>query len=408
MISGTSHDGVDAALVDFVDEGSGDLHGTVIRSGTEPYPPDLRERLVAAMPPAAVTLAEVCALDTLVGQHFAAVAAGMVAGAGGDLICSHGQTLFHWVAAGRVQGTLQVGQPAWIAEATGLPVLSDVRSADIAAGGQGAPLVAVLDVLLLAEEPGVRAALNLGGIANMTVLAPGRPVRAFDIGPANALIDAAVRRATGGRRGFDEGGRRAAAGVVDRRLLDTLLAEPYYARDAPKSTGKELFHGDYLEAHMQGPPLTPDDDVIATVTALTARVVADAVEHEGVSAVFASGGGVANPTLMRMLSEALPGVRLRTSDELGASSDAKEAIAFALIGYLSAHGLPGNVPVCTGASGPRVLGSLTPATPGPSRRAGDTGAVSAVMPAPVKPIAVMPTRLRLATPLTRCGPASTA
>jgi anhydro-N-acetylmuramic acid kinase len=357
MISGTSHDGVDTALVDFSADGEL-LRGTVIAAGSVPYPDDLRARLLAALPPAAVPLAEVCALDTLLGQHFAQRAAAVTTGRQVDLICSHGQTVFHWVADGRAAGGLQLGQPAWIAEATGVPVLSDIRSRDIAAGGHGAPLVPILDTLLLGGLPGRSAALNLGGIANMTVLSAGTASYAYDLGPANALIDDAVRRHTGAS--YDVDGALAAAGTVDDALLAELLAEPYYRLPAPKSTGKELFHAQYLADHLGRHQQVGPVDVIATVTALTAEVVAADVRRAGVDAVVASGGGVANPTLMRMITDRLPGVAIRTTDEFGAPADTKEAIAFALIGYLSAHGLPGNVPSCTGASGPRILGGLVP------------------------------------------------
>jgi len=346
--------------VEFEQAGA-ELTGTMLGTGTTPYPADLRDRLVAAFPPAATDLAEVCALDTLVGQHFAEAAAGALAAAGTevDLVVSHGQTVFHWVEGGRARGTLQLGQPAWIAERTGTPVLSDLRSADVAAGGQGAPLVCVLDRLLLSHLPGTTVALNLGGIANLTVLQGSTEPVAYDLGPANALIDDAITRATGGATTFDIDGSMAAFATVDRGLLEDLLAEPYYELPAPKSTGKELFHAGYLEAHLARHPGIAPDDVVATVTALTAEVVAREVRRVGAGTVVASGGGVRNRTLMDWVAERLPAVMLRTSDEFGAPSDAKEAIAFALIGYLSAHGIPANVPSCTGASGPRVLGTVT-------------------------------------------------
>ncbi len=359
MISGTSHDGVDTAVVDFSVDGEV-LRGRVIDAHTAPYPAGLRARLQAALPPASVPLAEVCALDALLGQYFASCAADAAGGREIDLICSHGQTVYHWVTGGRAGGDLQLGQPAWIAELTGVPVLSDVRSRDIAAGGQGAPLVPILDTLLLGGLPGVSAALNLGGISNMTVLnqADNR-CYAYDLGPANALIDDSVRRYTGEAMSYDVGGKLAAAGIVDEALLADLLTEPYYAEAAPKSTGKELFHADYLAERLAPHPAVDGVDVIATVTALTAEVVAAGVRKAGVRTLVSSGGGVANTTLMTMIADRLPEVTMRTTDEYGAPADTKEAIAFALIGYLSAHGLPGNVPSCTGAAGPRVLGTLT-------------------------------------------------
>lgn len=383
LISGTSHDGIDAAVVDFALR-DGELHGTVVHTATTPYDPELRERLRRALPPAPTSFAEVCELDTLIGQAFAAVAAAAGDAAGDiELICSHGQTVFHWIDGSRALGTLQIGQPAWIAERTGVPVVADVRARDLTVGGQGAPLVSLLDTLLIGGLGGRPAALNLGGISNMTVLAPraGAGAIAYDIGPANALIDAAVVRSGAHPKGYDVDGAIAARGRVLPDLLARLLAEPYYALPAPKSTGKELFHDGYLDdvlaAHAA--PVA-DDDLIATLTALTARTVADQVRSHDIDVLVASGGGAANPTMIAMLRDALPEVRITTSDEFGAPSDDKEAIAFALIGWLTAHGLPATVPSCTGASASRILGSITPGT-GPLR-----------LPPPV---AAMPTALRL-------------
>lgn len=365
MISGTSHDGVDVAVVDFTAAGSV-LHGTLVTSGTTPYPAALRARLIAALPPTALPMAEVCALDTELGQFFASRAAATIADCGEvDLVCTHGQTVFHWIEEGRARGTLQLGQPAFLAEATGASVVSDVRGRDIAAGGQGAPLVPVLDLLLLGDAGKRCGALNLGGIANVTVV-PGPSDEflpyAYDLGPANALIDAAALQLTG--RHYDADGALAAAGTIDATLLHHLLSEPYYSLPAPKSTGKELFHDGYLAETARRFPHVQGADLLATLTALTAEVVAAEAIRAGLELLVVSGGGVRNPTLMTMIGDRLPGVEITTSDTFGAPSDTKEAIAFALIGYLTAHGLPGNVPSCTGAAGPRVLGSITPAGSG--------------------------------------------
>jgi anhydro-N-acetylmuramic acid kinase len=339
LISGTSHDGVDSAVVDWSLDGDV-LTGTLLHLGERPYEPGLRARIVAALPPHRIDLGEVCALDTLIGQAFADVAAGLPA----DLICSHGQTLFHWVEDGRVLGTLQLGQPAWIAERTGLPVVSDVRARDVAAGGQGAPLVSYLDLLLMAGMPGRTGALNLGGIANLTVR---DPVLAYDTGPACALIDAAAPP-------YDRDGELAAAGTVDAGLLEELLAEPYYRVEPPKSTGKELFTPDYVQADL------PQADLVATLTALTAETVAAEIRRHRLDTVIVSGGGARNPTLMSMLRSRTSPATFVTSDELGVPADGKEAIAFSLFGWLTAHGLPATVPRCTGASGARILGTITP------------------------------------------------
>ena len=367
MISGTSHDGIDTAVVDFrlVD---GRLRGEIVHTDSVAYRPRLRQRLIAALPPATTTLAEVCELDTLIGQAFARAAADVMLAMGPvDLVVSHGQTVYHWVSERRALGTLQIGQPAWIAELTGTPVLSDVRIRDITAGGHGAPLVSYLDDLLLAGLGGTPAALNLGGIANMTVRRGAGDLFAYDIGPANALIDAVVARAGADPHSYDTDGRIAAAGTVDPSLLTTLLDEPYYRLDPPKSTGKELFHIGYVDRAVAtaGVDLSLPD-LVATLTELTVRTVAADARAAGVTALAVSGGGAANPVILRGLTEALPGTSVMLSDELGAPADAKEAIAFALIGWCTAHGLPGTNPAGTGATGARVLGTLTPGA-GPLR-----------------------------------------
>ncbi len=377
MISGTSHDGIDVAVVDFTlrehpqaEHGAAlpgaalpgsALHGTVLHERSVPYPPALRSRIIAALPPAPTTLAEVCELDTLIGQAFAQVAADVAADVDGiDAICSHGQTVYHWVEGGHARGTLQIGQPAWIAEQTGIPVVSDVRIRDITAGGHGAPLVSFLDELLLAGRPERSAALNLGGIANMTVL-DHAGLYAYDIGPANALIDAVVVDENLHPEGFDADGRIARNGTVNETLLRHLLADPFYALPAPKSTGKEHFHLGYVRAAEQalGMHLEPAD-LVRTLAELTVRTVAAEVRRAGIHYLAISGGGCRNPVLVDGLVAALPNTRIVQSDELGASADSKEAIAFALIGWCTMHGVPGTTPGGTGARAPRVLGTVTP------------------------------------------------
>ena len=337
LISGTSMDAVDVAVGDFSFDGS----TVVLRPMTHaehPFPPELRE------PP--TSAADLCALDTRLGQLFAQAAAGTEA----ELVASLGQTVHHWVEGGRCLGTLQAGAPAWIAEATGLPVVADFRVRDVAAGGHGAPLASTLDALWLAEL-GDAVALNIGGIANITKVSP-EGVIAYDTGPGNALMDAALTVLSGGLRPCDVDGEFAARGHVHAELLARLLADPYYALPAPKSTGKEHFNRAYLDRVTEGLVL-PAEDLLATLTELTARTIAD--ECAGV--VIGSGGGMRNPVLVRSLRDK---VELRTSDELGLPADAKEAYLTALLGFLTWHGLPANVPSATGASGPRLLGSITP------------------------------------------------
>ncbi|MFG1655882.1 anhydro-N-acetylmuramic acid kinase [Micromonospora chersina] len=375
LMSGTSYDGVDVVAAEFTRDGD-TLRLRPLGHRSLDYPDDLRAEIGALLPPEATTIEAVCRLDNRLGEVFAEAATVGVELAGGtaDAVVSPGQTVFHWVEAGRVRGTLQLGAPARVAARVGVPVLHDLRSADVAAGGQGAPLVPAFDALLLdaaaaprdartSDGTAPRAALNLGGIANLTVVAPGAPVLGYDVGPANALLDAAARRFLD--RPCDLDGARAAAGRVHEGLLALLLAEPYYAAPPPKSTGKELFHGRYLDDRLAalGEPVAADD-VLATLTELTARTVADACDRHGVTEVIAAGGGVRNPTLRARLAALGEGRwRLRTTDELGVPAQAKEAYAFALLGWLSWHGLPGAVPSVTGASRAAVLGSWTPSGP---------------------------------------------
>ncbi|MDX6260388.1 MAG: anhydro-N-acetylmuramic acid kinase [Kribbellaceae bacterium] len=362
LMSGTSYDAIDAAAADLRIE-DGQIVLTPLGMLSQAYPAALRAELAASLPPATTTLEQVCRLDTGIGQAFAGVAAQAVeqlCGGHADLIVSHGQTAFHWVDEGKVRGTLQLGQPAWIAEATGTAVVSDLRTRDVAAGGQGAPLVSIVDVLWLRGRPGTPVALNLGGIANITVVPATADPIAFDTGPANALADAVVRELTAGQSTFDADGVMAGRGRIHPELFDRLLAEPYYARPAPKSTGKELFHLGYLAEAMTGLPQIEPDDLVATVTALTARTVADAVHAYGGTEVIAAGGGIRNPVLMHLLAEELRGVPLLATDELGMPSPAKEAYAFAVLGFLTVNGLGGTVPSCTGARHTSVLGSITP------------------------------------------------
>ncbi|GAB1514664.1 anhydro-N-acetylmuramic acid kinase [Actinophytocola sp. KF-1] len=328
-----------------------------------PFPADLRTALLGVLPPNQTTAEQVCKLDTAVGQAFAAAAAhafATLADGRADLVASLGQTVYHWVEGDRALGTLQLGQPAWIAEATGLPVVSDLRARDIAAGGHGAPLAGVLDQLWLRDGAETTAALNIGGIANITVVAPGEPALAFDTGPGNALLDAAARMISGGVWHQDVDGDLAAQGSVVPELLDILLADPYYALAAPKSTGKEHFHEGHLTSALELVGHVAGDDLLATLVELTAATVADACAAHGVTRVVASGGGVRNPTLMAALRRRLAPATLVTSDALGLPSDAKEAYLTALLGFLTWAGSPADTTGTTGARGARLLGTVTP------------------------------------------------
>lgn len=360
MISGTSHDGIDVAIVEFDMHGSA-LSGCVIHESVTSYSAELRARLIAALPPANTTLAEICELDTLIGQAFAEAAARASESVGGvDAVASHGQTVYHWVEGHQALGTLQIGQPAWIAETLGVPVVSDIRIRDITVGGHGAPLVSFLDDLLLRGHGGLSAALNLGGIANMTIVAADSLV-AYDIGPANALMDAVIVDQSLNDLGYDEDARIGRTGAVDAELLALLLTDSYYNLPTPKSTGKEHFHLGYVRAAERelGRSITPED-LIRTLTELTVQTVSADIERAGVDFLAVSGGGCHNPLIMEGIRDSLPEVAVVLADELGAPSDSKEAIAFALIGWCSLHGVPATVPGGTGASAPRILGTITP------------------------------------------------
>lgn len=374
LISGTSADGIDAAVADV------SLEGDTIR--LEPlgqrsidYPSGVRDALWDALPPTDAGPEELCRLDALLGQAFGQAAAEAnteLTGGRAALITSHGQTIHHWVDdAGTARGTLQLGQPAWIAQATGLPVIADLRNRDIAAGGHGAPLVAYPDVLLLADRAGgtatgdgAHALLNIGGIANLTLRRADGSSLAFDTGPGNALMDAAVVEQTDGAERIDRDGERARRGRVDPTLLEALLRDPYYAQSAPKSTGKERFHRDYLAGFLADAPDVSNDDVVATLAALTAETIARAAAEHGVVELIASGGGTANPALMDALRTRATGVEVRTIDEFGVPSGAKEAYWFAVLGFCTLHGIPGTDPSCTGARQASMLGHLTPGADG--------------------------------------------
>ncbi|NYD58612.1 anhydro-N-acetylmuramic acid kinase [Nocardioides marinisabuli] len=366
LMTGTSADALDVALVDFTtpDDAPGDeLTMELLDHREVAFPDDLGRDLLRLLEPGPVPLSLVADVDSRLGI-LSAEAIGQVLAetrVDCDLVVSHGQTVQHLLAGGEVRATLQIGQPAWIAERTGCPVLSDVRARDVAAGGQGAPLASMLDHLLLADPAEVTAALNLGGIANLTVVAPGADPLAYDTGPANALIDVMARRISGDPRGFDRGGAMAAAGEVDTELLAQLLDEPYYRQPAPKSTGKELFHAGYLDRALSTRPDLAANDVVATLTRLSAETVAAECRRHAVARVVASGGGTRNPVLMAELARSLDdGVVLEDTTSLGLPGDAKEAVLMALVGWLSWHGLPATLPSCTGASRGTVAGRITP------------------------------------------------
>ena len=347
--SGTSADGVDAALVRLTPDGADDLAVEIEAWGTEPWQPAERELVVRAVGGGSMDPGEWCALETSVGRAFARTAQRFIGeGRRPDVVCSHGQTVFHGVEDRSVWGTLQVGEPAWIARATGCPVLFNLRVADVAGGGMGAPLITAFDSRWLAaaaERAGAPiVSLNLGGIANIQVVRPDGTALGFDTGPANALLDAWIARETNGAETFDRDGRHAAGGRVDDVLLARLRAHPYFSLAAPKTTGRETFTLATLDEAL-GASRPSLADVCATLVALTASTVADAVAEAapGAHRVIASGGGARNPVLMQRLRE-LVGVPIDPSDAWGIPGDARESVLFAVLAYLSAARIPLELP----------------------------------------------------------------
>jgi len=366
MISGTSYDAIDAAAAEFELIGE-EIICRPLGLHSEDMPEDLRARIAAMLPPHPTTVEEVCRLDTKLGQLFGSVAAranDQFTGKTADVVTSHGQTVFHWVDGGHASGTLQLAAAAWIAEATGVLTVSDLRTRDITRGGHAAPLASTLDALLVLSDDVGRGSLNLGGIGNITVRSAVQGITAYDIGPASALIDSAVSDATNGAARMDTDGVRAARGTVDATLLNWLLADPYYRLPPPKSTGKELFHADYVRSAVAATRADTaglaTDDVVATLTELTARLVADACRDHQLLELVVAGGGVRNPTLMRRISQLSAPTTVRLIDDFGLPAQGKEAYLFALLGYLSVHGLAGTIASATGAREEAILGSLTP------------------------------------------------
>ena len=365
VMSGTSLDGVDAAIVR-VDGTGTELGVETLGFVSQPYEPALRDALAACVEVETSDVRLVSQLHARLGEVFAEVVQGALRHAGRstdglDLVGSHGQTVQHVPAPEPCAGvptrsTLQIGSAAVLAARLGTPVVSDFRAGDLALGGQGAPLAPYLDRTLFAAPHETRVLLNLGGIANVTVLAPGRAAVAFDTGPANMVIDALVRRVTG--RDYDHDGALAAAGTPDADRLADLMAAPYYAEPPPKSTGREDYGAAFAARVLDG---LAGEDAIATATALTARTVADAVRQHaaGAARVIASGGGVHNPTLMGMLADALAPIPVETTAAYGLDPDAKEAVLFAVLAHEWANGVRTGLPRVTGAAAPAVQGSLT-------------------------------------------------
>ena len=358
LISGTSADSIDAALVSFND-GLPRLHA----SHAHPWPAVLRERLLAiAQGEGAIDLDTFGRLDVEIGACFADAALHLLQDSGTPAaavraIGSHGQTVRHR-PTGTHPFTLQLGDPTVIAERCGIDVVADFRRADVAAGGQGAPLLPALHAMLLGRPGYTRVVLNLGGIANITVLDGAGTVLGFDTGPANGLLDAWCLRHRG--EAFDRDGAFAASGRIDRPLLEALLADDYFALPAPKSTGREHFHLAWLATHPQLAEVAVAADVQATLLELTARSVAEAIIGCAPEAgeVLVCGGGVHNDVLLRRLGVLLAPRAVVSTAQHGIDPDFLEASAFAWLARQRLLGLPGNLPAVTGARGQRVLGAL--------------------------------------------------
>ncbi len=363
MMSGTSADGIDAVVARLSGERDFDL--LAIRSA--PHPAELRRRILGAADARAM---EIARLDVDIGERFAECARGAIEDArlsarDVDLIGSHGQTIAHIAPEARSSGaTLQIGRAAVIAERTGIPVVSDFRARDVAAGGHGAPLVPYADHLLFSRPPERRALLNLGGIANATVVT-GRveDCVACDLGPANALSDALVREASGGKESFDDRGARASRGRVDARLLEELLRDPFVAAPPPKSADRDAYGAPLARKILADRKDLALDDLLATAAAFSAQAVVVGLARLGLARpdrVIASGGGVLNAAMMRELSQRLSGVPIETTDAHGVPSQAKEALTFAILAREFVRGRPANLPRVTGAARFVVLGSFTP------------------------------------------------
>jgi len=356
LMSGTSMDGIDAALVEF-----GETSLQILHTVSHAYPAELRERLLAAIQvPLDKGIDAVTELDRATGAEFRDAAVTLLDGAGVDPACikaigSHGQTLRHQPDA-EPPFSLQIGDPQTIATGTGRPVVSDFRSADIDSGGQGAPLAPYFHEWLFRSPGATRCVLNIGGVANVTVLADDQDTIGFDTGPGNSLMDAWIRKQR--NQPFDRGGCWAAEGSVSKALLDQFLAEPYFALAPPKSTGFEHFNLAWIEGHAVA--ATKPADVQATLCQLSAVTIADAIRACAPTSrdLIVCGGGVHNPVLMQAINEQLPEVAVDSTASAGLDPDWVEAVAFAWLAMRHLQGLPGNLPSVTGARDSVVLGKL--------------------------------------------------
>jgi anhydro-N-acetylmuramic acid kinase len=377
-MSGTSLDGISVAIVDITGEGWNKQVQTLAHD-TIPYPKPVRAALLAVSN-AETHTSQIGMLHFLLPELYAKAVKRLTGSAklGAkkvELVGCHGQTILHIGAPTRFLGhkltcTLQIGDGSVLAERLGVPVVSDFRTRDMAAGGQGAPMVPYVDYLLLRDKKRGRVAVNIGGIANLTAIPPGaKPdsVVAFDTGPGNMVMDQLISHITKGVRRYDRNGATAARGKVSRWLLRILLRDPYYRKAPPKSAGREEYGAEFVQ-HLLSTRL-PNEDLLATATALTAQTIALGIRRfvlPNMTAhdVLVSGGGAHNRFLMSLLAEALPDSQVRPLSEVGVDVDAKESVAFAILAHETYHSQPANLPSATGASHPVILGKISPGPPG--------------------------------------------
>ena len=382
LMSGTSADGIDAALVEIKDVGRGfslALKIKLISFKKFPFPKDLRELIHKVSTSEYGRVDLVCRLNFLLGGLFAKAAIGVVKKAGYkirdiDLIGSHGQTIYH-MPEGNPPSTLQIGEPSVIAERTGVTTVADFRTMDIAAGGIGAPLTPFAHYILFKRKDKGIAVNNIGGISNVTFIPPDGDINnviAFDTGPGNMLIDSIVHIITKGRMGYDKGGRLASRGRICEKLLDELMEHPFIKKKPPKSTGREEFgYGEALKIYQSAKKYRlSDEDIIATVTKFTARTIAEnyrrfILSRNNISEIILCGGGARNPVLADMIAKELvplkkgiKHIKAVTSDKYGLPPEAIESIAFAILGYAALKGIPANLPQVTDARNRVILGKI--------------------------------------------------
>ena len=378
LMSGTSTDGVDAALVEIKGHGLG-TQVELIAFETFPFDAEIRLRIFHLFNPGTSRVDEICQMNFLIGEIFANAALAVVQSARMevreiDLIGSHGQTIYHLPpqkGAQHIPSTLQLGEPAVIAHRTGIPTIADFRVADVAAGGQGAPLLPYVDFLLFRRRNRTIALQNIGGISNVTLIPAGAnatDVLASDTGPGNMIIDAVVEIITNGEKNYDYAGELAAQGKPCEALIVEWLKHPFICAAPPKTTGREAFGRHFVHDVIKGAQAQKlsDAHIVSTVTEFTVRTIFDYYDrfllpYHSVDGICVSGGGVHNLTLMQRLETLFHPIPIKSIDSYGIPSDAKEAIAFAVLANEAVHGHPGNLAQVTAASQPKILGKFVPA-----------------------------------------------